>query len=68
MEEEGVVYNQKAKVNMDINYWGTRRVCELLGPILRKGSRVVMVSSTVGWIGNLVTPSILRFSCGVKVH
>ena len=68
MEEEGVVYNQKAKVNMDINYWGTRRVCELLGPILRKDARVVMVSSTVGWIGNLVTPSILRFSCGVKVH
>ena len=68
MEEEGVkVYNQIAKVNMDINYWGTRRVCELLGPMLRKGARVVMVSSTAGWLGHLVTPSILRFSCGVKV-
>ena len=68
-EEEGVdVYIKKARATIATNYWGTRRVCELLGPILRKGSRVVMVSSTVGWIGNLVTPSILRFSCGVKVH
>ena len=68
MEEEGVkVYNQIAKVNMDINYWGTRRVCELLGPVLRKGARVVMVSSSLSWLGFLIGPCDLGIKCGDKV-
>ena len=67
-EDEGVdVYSKKAKANMAINYWGTRRVCELMGPVMKMGSRVVMVSSSLSWLGYLVTPCELGLNCGDKV-
>ena len=67
-EEEGDdVYIKKARNTMATNYWGTRRVCELLSPVLGKGARVVMVSSSLSWLGFLVGPCDLGIKCGDKV-
>ena len=67
MEGEGVeAFSRKARANMAVNYWGTKRVCELLGPVLRTGARMVIVSSSLGWPGHLVTPSDM-VTCGDKV-
>ena len=67
-EEEGVdVYIKKARATMATNYWGTRRVCELLGPVLGKGAKVVMVSSSLSWLGFLVGLCDLGINCGDKV-
>ena len=66
-EEQGrEVFCQQARAHLATNYWGTRRVCRLLGPLLSPGARLVMVTSSCGWLGHLVTPSIL-LTCGDKV-
>ena len=38
---------------METNYWATKKVCETLFPLLRDGARVVNVSSSAGFLGNL---------------
>ena len=66
-EEQGrEVFCQQARAHLATNYWGTRRVCRLLGPLLSPGASLVMVTSSCGWLGHLVTPSIL-LTCGDKV-
>ncbi len=40
----------QAKNTVRANYFGTRRVCEALFPLLRPGARVVNVSSSAGWL------------------
>ena len=67
-EDEGVkIYSQNARTNIAINYWGTRRVCKMMGPVMKKGARMVIVSSSLGWLGYLVTPCDLGLNCGDKV-
>ena len=67
-EDEGVeVYSKKARANIAVNYWGTRRVCDFLSPVLRKGGKMVMVSSSFSWLGFLVSPCNLGLHCGDKV-
>ncbi|XP_023343745.1 carbonyl reductase [NADPH] 1 [Eurytemora carolleeae] len=43
----------QAKVTIDTNYFGTLNVCEALFPLLRKGSRVVNVSSSCGHLSKI---------------
>ena len=38
---------------METNYWATKKVCESFFPLLRDGARVVNVSSSAGFLGNL---------------
>ena len=33
---------------VDTNYFGMRRLCEVLFPLLRRGARIVNVSSSMG--------------------
>ena len=67
-EEQGLeVFRQQARTHLATNYWGTRRVCRLLGPLLSPGASLVMVTSSCGWLGHLVTPSIL-VTCGDRVR
>ena len=66
-EDDYKVLCQQAQTIMATNYWGTRRVCELLGPVLREGARVVMVSSSISCLDYLVTPCNLGLTCGEKV-
>ncbi len=37
-----------------MNYWGTKRACAALFPLLSPGARVVNVSSSAGWLRNVV--------------
>lgn len=41
----------QARTTIDTNYYGTKRVCDILFPLLRPGARVVNVSSLVGFLG-----------------
>lgn len=43
-----VPFIQQAKNTVDINYFATASVCDILFPILKSGSRVVNVSSLLG--------------------
>jgi len=46
-------FGEQAKVTLKTNYWDTKRACEILFPILKPGARVVNVSSSAGFLGNL---------------
>ncbi|CAG0881512.1 unnamed protein product [Cyprideis torosa] len=48
-EPQGV----QAEVTLQTNFFDTLRVCEILFPILRPHARVVNVSSSVGFLGNV---------------
>jgi len=39
------------KKTIDVNYWGTRRVTSALLPLIKKGGRVINVSSLAGQLG-----------------
>ena len=39
------------------NYWNFKRVCEILFPILKKGARVVNLTSSVGWLPKVNFPN-----------
>ncbi len=39
---------------MRVNYWSTKRVCEILFPLLRPGARVVNVSSLAGLLKEML--------------
>ena len=41
-------FAEQATVTVNTNYYGTKRVCSLMFPLLRPGSRVVNVSSSCG--------------------
>ena len=41
-------FAEQATVTVNTNYYGTKRVCRLMFPLLRPGSRVVNVSSSCG--------------------
>ena len=46
-------FGEKATVTLETNYWGNKRCCEILFPILRPGSRVVNMSSSCGFLGHI---------------
>jgi len=41
-------FARQAEVTIRVNYWNTKRVCELFCPLLKDGARVVNVSSHMG--------------------
>ena len=41
-------FGHQARVTVDNNYYGTKRVCDILFPVLKAGSRVVNLSSSLG--------------------
>ncbi len=43
-------FGQQAEVTVNINYFGTKKVCDYLFPLLKPGARVVNVSSSAGWL------------------
>lgn len=43
----------QAEVTLKTNYWGIRETCDILFPILKKGARVVQVSSFLGHLHKL---------------
>ena len=43
----------QAEITCKTNYWSTKNVCDTLFPILKKGSRVVNVSSSAGKVANM---------------
>merc|ERR1711910_97869 len=45
----------QAKVTLQTNYWDNKRACEILFPLLNPGARVVNVSSSVGFLGHLIS-------------
>jgi len=46
-------FGVQATVTLKTNYWNTKQACEILFPILKPGARVVNVSSSAGFLGNL---------------
>jgi len=53
MSRDKATFGEQAKATMETNYWATKKVCETLFPLLRDGARVVNVSSSAGFLGNL---------------
>jgi len=43
----------QAKQTIAVNYFGTKQACEIFYPILKDGARVVNVSSSAGFLGNI---------------
>ena len=60
-------FGVQAKRTLMTNYLGTKMVCDILFPILRPGARVVNVSSSMGWLGHLITENDFT-TPGDKVH
>jgi len=48
--ESTAPFDERARVIMDTNFFGTLRVCEALVPLVRDGGRVVHLSSQVGHV------------------
>ena len=46
-------FGVQARVTVDTNYYGTKRVCDILFPILKSGARVVNMSSSCGFLGQI---------------
>jgi len=46
-------FGVQAKVTLKTNYWENKRCCEILFPVLKPGARVVNLSSSAGFLGNL---------------
>ena len=46
-------FGQQATLTLGTNYWGTKRVCQILFPILQPGARVVNMSSSAGFLGRM---------------
>ncbi|XP_023325467.1 carbonyl reductase [NADPH] 1 [Eurytemora carolleeae] len=46
-------FGEQATATLKTNYWDTKAACEILFPILRPGARVVNLSSSAGYLGNL---------------
>lgn len=50
MGSSTVPFGEQATLTLAINYWGTKKVCQILFPILRPGARVVNMSSSAGFL------------------
>ena len=48
-------FGHQAEESVRVNYWGTKRACEALFPLLRPGARVVNVSSLAGMLKEMVS-------------
>jgi len=46
-------FGEQATVTLATNYWANKRACEILFTILRPGARVVNMSSSAGFLGNI---------------
>jgi len=46
-------FAEQANVTVEANFFGTRRVCAVLFPLLRKGARVVNVTSNCGHLSKI---------------
>jgi len=46
-------FGVQARVTLATNYWANKSVCDILFPILKPGARVVNVSSSAGYLGDL---------------
>lgn len=44
----------RAKDTLAINYWASKRTCEILFPVLKPGARVVNMASSWGHLGNII--------------
>ena len=53
-------FGQQAEDTVATNYFGTRHLCEALFPLLRRGARVVNVSSRIGLLSFVANGSQLR--------
>lgn len=51
---------EQARVTIDINYHGTRQVCDVLFPLIRSGGRVVNVCSSEGVLGGRYSDEIIK--------
>ncbi len=43
-------FGEQAERTLAVNYFGTRRACAVLFPLLRPGARVANMSSLAGWL------------------
>jgi len=46
-------FGEQATFTVATNYWDNKTACEILFPILKPGARVVNMSSSAGFLGNL---------------
>lgn len=58
-QDSNVSFDIQAETSVRINYKGTRAVCEALAPLVRKGGRIVNVSSGAGSL-NIISSPVLR--------
>jgi carbonyl reductase 1 len=43
-------FGEQAENTLKVNYWNTKRACNILYPVLKDGARVVSLSSSFGWL------------------
>lgn len=67
-KDSAVPFDEQAKVTINTNYFGTLNVCKTLFPLLKKGARVVNVSSSSGHLTNVESdaPRIRQIRSEVK--
>ncbi len=53
-------FGQQAEVTVNINYFGTKQVCDYLFPLLKLEARVVNVSSMAGWLQKCMNDGELK--------
>ena len=54
-------FGQQARATLDVNYYGTLRVCEALFPLVKEGGRVVNVGSMAGGLSSWQPEMATRF-------
>ena len=64
--EDTETFAEKARVTLETNYWGNRRCCEVMFPILRSGARVVNMSSSCGFLGHLDKGRFIKAASQLK--
>ncbi len=57
-------FSVQAEVTIRINYFGLRRVCGILFPILKPGARVVNITSDSGWLSLIIKKPDLKAKLG----
>jgi carbonyl reductase 1 len=53
-------FGVQAKETISVNFFATMDVCDILFPILRPHARVVMLSSSAGWLGRIPDASLKK--------
>ena len=53
LNRDKATFGHQARVTLTTNYWATKKACEILFPILKPGARVVNVSSSAGYLGQI---------------